>query len=361
MRIALIAPPFIPVPPRAYGGTELFVAHLAEGLRQHGIDVVVYANGESTVDVELKSLYPQSQWPLQGEILSNMRDMNHTTWAVADAAIDCDIIHLNSVPGLATSRFVELPFVHTIHHPHVAELSDFYSCFPDVQYVAISEFQRSLESMPKIQTIHHGIRMDRYAFKAKKEHFVSFVGRFAPVKGPHLAIAASKKAGIPLRLAGEVQPLYQNYFEKEIKPHIDGKFIEYVGEADLAAKTELLGNSMAMLFPVQWNEPFGLAMIEAMACGTPVIALPGGSVQEVVRDGVSGYVCENVDQMVERLRHLALAPAIVREYAEENFSVDIMVSKHLALYRSMLAERDAIVPISAEVIAPTDEPGVAAA
>jgi len=361
MRIALIAPPFIPVPPRMYGGTELFVAHLAEGLKERGIDVVVYANGESTVDVELKSLYPESQWPLKGEMFSNMRDMNHTTWAVADAARDCDIVHINNAPGLAAARFVELPFVHTIHHPHVPELSALYSYFPEVQYVAISEFQRSLELMPKIHTIHHGIRVDQYAFREKKERFLSFIGRLAPVKGPHLAIAAAKKAGIPLKLAGEVQPLFKSYFENEIKPHIDGKFIEYVGEANLSSKNELLGKSMAMLFPVQWNEPFGLAMIEAMACGTPVIALPGGSVKEVVRNGISGYVCEDVDQMVEQLRHLSLAPALVRQYAEETFSVNIMVSRYLALYRSVLAEREVIAPVSAEVIAATDEPGVAAA
>lgn len=361
MRIALIAPPFIEVPPRMYGGTELFVAHLAEGLKQHGVEAVVYANGESTVDVELKSLYPESLWPLEGEGFSNMRDMNHTTWAVSDAVRDCDIVHMNNAPGLTTSRFTEIPFVHTIHHPHVTELSAFYSYFPEVQYVAISDFQRSLECVPKIQTIHHGIRVGDYTFKEKKEQFLSFLGRFAPVKGPHLAIAAAKKAGIPLKLAGEVQPLFKNYFESEIKPHIDGKFIEYLGEADLATKNDLLGKSMAMLFPVQWNEPFGLVMIEAMACGTPVIALPGGSVAEVVRDGISGYVCKNVDQMVERLRHLSVAPAMVRAYAEENFSVDVMASKYLALYCSVLAGRDAIAPISAEVIAGADEPGVAAA
>ena len=155
------------------------------------------------------------------------------------------------------------------------------------------------------------------------------------MKGPHLAIAVAKKTGIPLKIAGEVQPMFKSYFETEIKPHIDGKFIEYIGEADLQAKNDLLGNSMAMLFPIQWNEPFGLAMVEAMACGTPVVALRGGSVSEVVRDGVSGYICENTEQMAERLRNLSIPPALVHNYAEENFSVDVMVGKYISLYDSI--------------------------
>jgi glycosyltransferase involved in cell wall biosynthesis len=336
MRIALVAPPFIPVPPQMYGGTELFVAHLAEGLQQNGIDVTVYANGESAVDAKLKWLYPKSQWPIGEEIFSNMKDMNHTAWAVADAARAADLIHLNNAPGLVTSRFLDLPFVYTVHHPHEPGLSDFYSYYPEVDYVTISDFQRSLESMPKMRTVHHGLRLEHYPFRPNKQQYLSFLGRLAPVKGPHLAIEVAKKTGIPLKLAGEIQPLFKDYYESEIKPHIDGNFIEYVGEANLESKNELLGNSMAMLFPIQWNEPFGLVMIEAMACGTPVIALPGGSVAEVVRDDVSGYVCENVDHMAERVRNLSLDTARVRRYVEENFSAEAMVRKYITVYESIL-------------------------
>jgi len=360
MRIALIAPPFISVPPKMYGGTELFVAHLAEGLKKKGIDVVVYANGDSTVKVEVRSLYPRSQWPLEGEIFSNVKDVNHTAWAVADAACDCNILHLNNAPGLANSRFVKTPFVYTVHHPHEPGLSDFYAYYPDIHYVTISDFQQSLESMPRMRTIRHGIALKEYPFRAKKEQYLSFIGRLAPVKGPHLAIAVAKAAGIPLKIAGEVQPLFKSYYESEIKPHIDGKFIEYIGEADLEAKNELLGNSMAMLFPIQWNEPFGLVMIEAMACGTPVIALRGGSVAEVVRDGISGYVCSGVDDMVERLRNLSLAPDRIRHYAEENFSVEVMVKKYVELYRDIDAERLPIPCVPEEISTGIASPGVAA-
>jgi len=336
MRIALIAPPFIPIPPKVYGGTELFVAQLADGLKRKGFDVVVYANGESTVNVETRWLYEESEWPIASEIYADLKDINHTAWAVKDAAAECDIIHLNNAPGVSYSRFVSQPIVYTVHHPKEQGLSDYYSQYPDVHYVTISEFQKSLEAMPGMRTIHHGIDMSLYRLGEVKRPYLSFIGRIAPVKGAHLAIRVAKQAGIPLKIAGEVQPMFQSYFETEVRPHIDGKFIEYVGPADLAAKNELLGNSMAMLFPIQWNEPFGLVMLEAMACGTPVLALPGGSVEEVVRDGVSGYVCSSEDEMAARLKNLSISPVSTRKYVEQRFSVSRMVNKYAALYREVV-------------------------
>lgn len=359
MRVALIAPPFISVPPKHYGGTELFIAHLAEGLTQSGIDVVVYATGDSTVKAELRFLYPKSLWPLEGENLSNLRDVNHTAWAVADAARDCDLLHLNNAAGVVSSRFHNVPLVYTVHHPHEGGLSDFYGYYPEVQYVTISHFQRSLESMPRMRTIHHGIRIEDYPLRRKKAQYLSFIGRLAPVKGPHLAIEVAKKTGIPLKIAGEVQPVFRSYFESRVKPHLDGNFIEYIGEADLATKNEFLGNSMAMLFPIQWNEPFGLVMIEAMACGTPVIALRAGSVPEVVQDGLSGYVCQDVDEMAKRIRNLSISPSIVRRYVEQEFSVNVMAKKYIDLYTEILAQREEAL-ISGGEISLIAEPGAAA-
>jgi glycosyltransferase involved in cell wall biosynthesis len=338
MKIALIAPPFVCVPPKKYGGTELFIAHLAEGLQELGQEVVVYANGESTVNAPLRWLFEKAQWPIEGEIYDNLKDLNHTTWAVADAASTSDVIHLNNAPGLTSSRFVDLPYVYTMHHPHNDGLTDFYSHFPDVSYVTISNFQRQRERLlPNVRTIHHGIDISLYRLQEKKEDYLSFIGRIAPVKGTHLAIAVAKKAGIRLKIAGEVQPIFRDYYEQQIKPHVDGKFIEYVGEADLEAKNELLGKARAMLFPIQWDEPFGLVLIEAMACGTPVLALPGGSVGEVVCEGVSGYVCESVDELAQRARELTLPAAAVRRYAESNFSLDRMVRQYADLYEEMVA------------------------
>ena len=337
MRVALIASPFIEVPPRHYGGTELFIARLAEGLKAQGVDVVVYANGASTVNVERRWLYREPQWPIEGDIYDNLKDINHSFWSVRDASEDCDIIHLNNVPALAASRFVKQPFVYTIHHPHVPGLSEYFADYPQVQYVTISDFQLREEQMPYMRTIRHGIRMDNFEVNLGPREYLAFLGRIAPMKGTHLAIEVAKRTGIPLKIAGEVQPLFQEYYDREIKPHIDGKLIEYVGEVGLKEKNELLGKARAFLFPIQWNEPFGLVMVEAMACGTPVIALQGGSVPEVVKPGVSGAICANVDEMVSAVQEGKFEPEVVRRYVEENFTVERMTRDYLAVYEEALA------------------------
>lgn len=337
MRIGLIAPPFIPVPPPLYGGTELFVAQLATGLKRRGFDVVVYTNGESTVDVETRWTYEEAAWPIANEIYANLKDIDHAAWAVKDAAGECDLLHLNNAPGISYGRFVAQPMVYTVHHPKEQSLSDYYAQYPEVHYVAISKFQKSLECMPRMRAIPHGLETSLYQLREKKQGYLSFIGRLAPVKGVHLAIEVAKRTGIPLKIAGEVQPVNQSYYEDQIKPHVDGKLIEYIGEANLADKNELLGNSMAMLFPIQWNEPFGFVMLEAMACGTPVLALPGGSVREVVCDGVSGYVCSDLDEMVARVETLSLAPRSVRQYVDRYFSSERMVAGYADLYRQIMA------------------------
>jgi len=341
MRVALISPPFLPVPPPKYGGTELFIAQLAEGLKASGVDVVVYTNGESTVSVETRWLYKNKQWPLRGEIFDNIEDFNHASWSIQDAAADCDIIHLNNVPALMFTRFVKSSkFLYTVHHVHEDHLSRLYQFFPEVEYVTISDFQREHEAMPRMRTIHHGIDLSWYRLQSSKREYLSFLGRIAPIKGTHIAIEIAKKSGIPLKIAGEVQPVFRDYFETKIKPHIDGKFIEYVGEADVQLKNELLGNSLAMLFPIQWNEPFGLVMIEAMACGTPVLALSGGAVDEVVKDGISGFVCRSADEMVVRAKSIAgvFSPSNIRQYCQQYFSVDRMAADYLALYQELAGE-----------------------
>jgi glycosyltransferase involved in cell wall biosynthesis len=338
LRIALIAPPFISVPPTDYGGTELFVAQLAEGLKKAGIETVVYANGQSTVSVELRWMYEHSQWPIKIPEHAWIRELDHNSWAIHDAAKTCDIIHAQSAHGIAFSRFVDRKTVLTLHGPHESWLSEYYAHFPDVYYVCISDAQRQKESLRKVRTIHHGIDTNVYRFVAQKQQYLSFIGRIAPVKGTHLAIDVARRTGIPLKIAGEVQPSNRDYFEKMIRPRVDGKLVEYVGPADLQAKNELLGNAMAMLFPIQWGEPCGLVMIEAMACGTPVLAMPGGSVPEVVRDGVSGYICRSVRVMAQAVLNLNIDPALVRRYVEENFSIEKMVRKYIALYQEALRE-----------------------
>ena len=230
--------------------------------------------------------------------------------------------------------------IYTIHHPHQAKLSEFYGRYPDVHYVAISEFQRNQESMPRIRTILHGIDLSQYRLCEQKQQYLSFIGRIAPLKGTHVAIAVAKRAGIPLKIARDIQPMHREYFEAKIKLHIDGKFIEYIGLADLKAKNELLGSSMAMLFPIKWDEPFGLVMVEAMACGTPVVSLPGGSVPEIVRDEISGYVCHTVPDMAKRVKNIQISPRALRQYVEENFSLERMVTQYASLYEEARSQLD---------------------
>jgi glycosyltransferase involved in cell wall biosynthesis len=183
-------------------------------------------------------------------------------WAVADSLKQSDLIHVQSTQALALSRFANRPFVLTLHGPHESKLSEYFSHYQDVQYVAISEDQARQESLPKLRTIHHGIDLSSYQLVENKQPYLSFIGRIAPIKGTHLAIEVAQRTGIPLKIAGEVQPIFREYFENKIRPHIDGRLVEYIGPADIKAKNELLGNSMAMLFPIQWNEPFGFRVEE---------------------------------------------------------------------------------------------------
>lgn len=344
MRVALIAPPFIPVPPREYGGTELFIGHLAGELQRQGVQVVVYTNGESTLGVEKRWVFERSQWPIRNQEYAQLKDLEHTSWAVADAARDCDILHVNTAQGLVLSRFVQKPLVYTIHHTKDAQLSEYYSRFADVNFVCISHFQCDGEPMARKRTIHHGIKLSDYKLLTNKQQYLSFIGRIAPIKGTHLAIEIAKQSGVPLKIAGEVQPAYRDYFEAKVKPQIDGKFIEYVGRADLAAKNELLGNSLAMLFPIQWDEPFGLVMVEAMACGTPVLALRGGSVPEVVQEGVSGFVRRAARDLAKCIERLPLPAEPIRDYVEKNFSLEGMARAYLRLYEEVLQGGERVQP-----------------
>jgi glycosyltransferase involved in cell wall biosynthesis len=347
MRVALIAPPFIAVPPKRYGGTELFIAELAHGLQRQGVDVIVYTNGESTVDAPRRWIYPEGEWPLRQEVEASLKGLNHFAWAIREASEEVDLIHVNSAPGMSFSRFTDVPMVYTVHHAFDPSLAEFYQSYPNISYVTISDFQRRKLSMPDMRTIHHGIDSSLYAVPDGKREYLSFLGRIAPPKGTHLAIEIARKSGIPLKIAGEVQPINKDYWETMVKPHVDGKFIEYVGEVGMEEKVELLGKSRAMLFPVQWDEPFGLVMIEAMACGAPVLAMPGGSVGEVIKEGVSGNVRKTTNELAECARNLEIQASIVRGYMEEFFSVERMTQEYIRLYSEILrdgvAEREQIV------------------
>jgi glycosyltransferase involved in cell wall biosynthesis len=333
MRVAIVAPPFIPVPPIAYGGTELFVAQLAEGLVDQGHTVIVYANGESRVRCEVRWLYPNGDWPPTDPAAAHLRNADHTAWAIRDAAQSADVVHLNDVIGLPFTRFVDVPVVLTIHHPHEPVLSAMYERYPRVGYVAISDAQARREPMTQITVVHHGLRLDDYIFKDAKEGYLAFLGRMVPCKGAHAAIAVARLAGVRLKLAGEVQPMYEQYWRDEVLPHIDGDQIQYLGEADDVLKNELLSGARALLFPIEWQEPFGLVMIEALACGTPVLAFEGGSVAEIVRDGVTGWICRDVAEMATRAMSPGIPPQSCLAWVSRYFSRERMVDQYLDVYR----------------------------
>jgi len=338
MRVALIGPPFIEIPPRRYGGTELFIANLASELYARGHEVTVYGNGESSPRCPMKWRYEHSEWPPDGSLRSQLKNADHTAWAIHDASASADIIHLNDVVGLPFTMFTDVPTVLTIHHPHEPDLSEHYLQYPRTCYVAIARWIARTEPMPCIRVVHHGIPVDDYVFSDDKDDYVAFLGRMAPCKGADLAIAAARRAGIRLKLAGEVQPLFQEYWERQILPFVDGRQIEYVGEADFATKNELLSKSRALLFPIQWQEPFGLVLIEAMACGTPVLAFPGGAVEEIVRDGVNGWICADVDEMAGRIVSPGINPGDCRSSVEADFSVAKMADGYLDVYARTIEE-----------------------
>jgi glycosyltransferase involved in cell wall biosynthesis len=337
MRIALIAPPFIAVPPALYGGTELFIAMLARGLHARGHDVVVYANGQSNLPCRVKWRYSRTDWPLDDLDRAALKNYDHTSWAIDDASRRTDVIHLNDVVGVPFTRFVDRPIVLTLHHPHDPAISEQYSRYPEIEYVAIGAWLARREPMPRVHVVHHGLSVSDYSFSQQKDDYVAFLGRMAPCKGPHLAIEAARRAGIRLKLAGEVQPIFREYWERQVLPLIDGGQVEYVGEVNCEQKNELLSKARALLFPIQWEEPFGLVMIEAMACGTPVLAFSGGAVEEIVVDGVNGWICRDTDDIADRLAAPLPAAADCRDHVARHFSVDLMVDRYLEIYEQLAA------------------------
>jgi glycosyltransferase involved in cell wall biosynthesis len=338
MRIGLIASPFISVPPPAYGGTELFIANLAEALVRSGADVTVYTNGESTVKSERRWMFPRHEWPLSSELAGVTRELDHSSWAMHDAERSCDVIHVNSALALPFSRLMKKPVVCTLHHPFEPALLELYERHGQATYVAISSHQAKQHAKIGAHVVHHGLDMRQYRFTEKKQPYLCFLGRICPVKGTHNAIAIAKRAGLPLKIAGEVQPIFQDYFDTMVKPHLDGRNVEFVGEANLEMKNELLGNATALLFPVEWQEPFGLVMIESMACGTPVIGFPGGAVEEVVENGISGRVCADIEEAALALKTEKFYPRVVRGWAEKKFSADVMAQQYSQIYSELLEE-----------------------
>ena len=338
MRIAIVSTPFVPTPPPQYGGTELVVAELAEGLVARGHDVALFATGDSQSSAELRWLFPTAHWPPDA-----LTDVDHVSWALRQvAAGDYDLVHVHSAVALPFTRWLRrLPFVYTLHHERDEHLSALYRRFPDVYYIAISKDQRSREvPLRRCTVIHHGLDPQKYQCTSRPADYLAFVGRFAPYKGPHTAIDVAERAGLPIRIAGEVHDPDREFAEREVWPRLERPHVTHLGPIGLAVKAPLLRDARALLAPLTWNEPFGLILIEAMLSGCPVVAFPRGSVPELVEEGVTGFIARDVEEMVAIVRPGGPLDDFDRERcrqrAIERFGRDRMVHEHEALYRRVL-------------------------
>jgi glycosyltransferase involved in cell wall biosynthesis len=339
MRIALISTCAVATPPAAYGGTELVVAELARGLVRRGHDVTVFATGDSRAAGKLRALFPCPQWPPR-----DLSEMRHAEFAWKELARGgFDVVHVHHAAALPFSDFVPVPCVATLHHDRIPELIEHYAGRPRVSYVAISRRQAELSpEVPFARVIHHGLDPDAYPWTERAEPVVGFLGRFAPEKGPHVAIDAARAAGVPIELAGAAHlHVAGEFFRGELQPRLAAPGVRWHGELSHAPKVEMLRRIGALLVPIDWEEPFGLVMIEAMLMGTPVIAFGRGSVPEVVEEGRTGFVVRHLREMIRAIpRALALDRAKIRARAVERFSLARMAADHESLYASIVRRRE---------------------
>ncbi|WP_026082740.1 glycosyltransferase family 4 protein [Mastigocladopsis repens] len=341
MKIAQIAPLWERVPPSTYGGIELVVSRLTDELVRRGHDVTLFASGDSQTLAKLQAVYPRAL-RLDPDIKEGVMYEVLQASQVYQQAAEFDIIHSHvGIWALPLANMVSTPTVHTLHGIFTNDNSKVFSLHRTQPYISISDAQRQLD-LNYVSTVYNGIKIEDYPFVAQPQEppYLAFLGRLSPEKGPQHAITIAKQAGWRLKIAGKVDVVDTEFFEKEIAPHIDGQQIEYLGELGHAAKVELLGNAAITLFPITWREPFGLVMIESMATGTPVIGMNMGSVPEVIAHGTTGFVCPSYEQMVDMIpAALELNRQGCREYVENCFTVTQMVDGYEAVYENILKER----------------------
>jgi glycosyltransferase involved in cell wall biosynthesis len=342
MRIAQLAPLAETVPPRRYGGTERIVSWLTEELVTLGEEVTLFASAGSVTRANLVPAWPHSirhsrPRPDPCAPIAALLE------AVAERASEFDVIHAHvDWVHLPLLRRLGIPFLTTLHGrldtPHLSLATRGAERAP---FVSISNSQRApLPEADWLGTVYHGMPPNLLELHRGCEGYLAFLGRISPEKGPQIAIRLAKAAGLPLRIAAKVPRDGNRFFKSEIEPLLDGKAIEFIGEVNDRGKMELLGNARALLFPINWPEPFGLVMIEAMACGTPVIAWRRGSVPEIIDDGVTGFVVDNEPEAIEAISRVGdLDRDRIRATFERRFTSGRMAEDYLRLYRSLAAER----------------------
>jgi len=349
MRIAQVAPLWEKIPPPLYGGTERIVHYLTEELVRRGHKVTLFATGDSKTRAKLVSVYPR---PLY---------RNHIPWtnflyptlnyvAAFKREGEFDIIHCHhgqaqDYVALALARCLNTPVVHVlnftlpIEEPRKDERM-MIEQFKEANFISISNSQRKMSNLNWVATVHHGIDIRRFRFQEKGGEYLAWFGRFSEVKGAREAIQVAKRLGERLVLAGKIDsgfPQDFQYYKEEIAPRIDGKQIRYIGELNDKQKDRFLGGAKALLNPILWDEPFGIVPIEAMATGTPVIAFERGALVETVKDGVTGYLCGSIAEMMEKMSKIdKISRKACRLHVEKNFSVKRMVDKYENLYRRLV-------------------------
>ena len=366
MRIAHIAPAWISTPPKTYGGTENVIYNLIEEQVVQGHEVTLFAPGDAQTSAKLVSFFPRSLFGEGVPWEAHLKAYYHLHKAmdyVQKHAQDFDIVHTHLS---SSSDMYVFPLAASLALPHLTTL---HSCFPfdhieggwegdaDHYYmewltkcslVAISESARqqaeSRFPLNFVGVVHHGLALDDFVMPPDgPEDFFVWLGRFSPDKGTHMAIEVAKRAGVPLILAGIVDhniPVAHRYFKEQIEPEIDGQQIKYVGPVDMKEKVALLGRARAMLNPIQWEEPFGMVMIEAMATGCPVIGFKRGAATEIIKPGVAGFLVENVDEMVGCVQEIdSLDRKKVSKYVKEKFSVHTMTRNYTRVYWRVIAEK----------------------
>ena len=339
MRIGIVAPVWFPVPPSGYGGIELVVSLLADGLVDAGHDVTLFASGGSRTKATLISPMPEPPDP--SELGNPWYDALHAVTAYRQVD-GFDVVHDHAgISGPACGAILRgrPPVVHTLHGPWTPQTRLFYGATAnDLHLVAISDAQRADNpDVPYLGTVHNGIDLRAYPFVEEKEDFLVYIGRAISDKGPKEAITIARRAGLPLHMIlkrGEAPE--REYFESEIKPLLASD-VELYENVTHETKVDLLGRARAMVFPIRWPEPFGLVMVEAMACGTPVVTTNWGAAVEVVDDGVTGFRRDGEDDLVEAVGKAAtISPARCRARVEEHFSATAMVNNYARLFAGLL-------------------------
>jgi glycosyltransferase involved in cell wall biosynthesis len=338
LRVGMLAPPWYELPPGGYGGIEAMVYWLVQGLVERGHDLTVVSAGEDRTAARSHRTYPDAPSARIGEALPEVVHAAIASRRLAD--LELDVVHDHSLAGPLASGERKVTTVVTAHGPVEDELGAYYRALgPDTSLVAISDYQRELA--PDLRwagTVHNAIPVDEYPMRADKEDFCLFLGRINAEKAPDLAIRVAREAGRPIVLAAKCSEQAERaYFEERVRPLL-GPDAEWVGQAGGEEKQELLSRARCLVFPIQWNEPFGMVMVEAMACGTPVVALRRGSVPEVVADGVTGFVRDDLDELAEAIDRVGeLDPRACRRHVAERFDVPVMVDGYEAIYRKLAA------------------------